>query len=170
MIPYNLAGTYRSFGQTCCLHVSEDLQKAKCPSTVNINLRKITVEASTAMYTRLSPLWDDARRTLIVTVVSGQPVFPIFQGQGPGQDIPRILWNLKFHQCVYSSLQLVHIPSQTNPLPALSSDLTSILNIILPSRHRCSMWFISLGYLHRNPACISSVSHACHLSCLSHSS
>jgi hypothetical protein len=73
-------------------------------------------------------MWDVVQRTLIVTDVSGQPIVPNFKGQEPGQEIPHILCNLKFHYRVYKSLQLVPIPIQIHPFPAPSSDLTPILN------------------------------------------
>ena len=78
------------------------------------------------------------------------------------QEIPRILWNPKFHYRIHNSP--LPVLSNTNPVHASSSHFLKInFNIVVPSTPRSSKCSLSLGSAHQNLACTSPVAHTCHM-------
>jgi hypothetical protein len=63
-----------------------------------------------------------------------------------------------------------HEPDRSSPHAPTSHFLKIHLNIILPSAHESSKWYISLRFPHQNPTYTSPLSHTCHMPRPSHSS
>jgi hypothetical protein len=83
----------------------------------------------------------------------------------PNQEIPRILWDPKDHNCIYKCPP--HVPNliQINPIHAPTSHFLKIyLIIILPSTPESSRWTISV-FSHQNPVYTSTLSQMCYMSC-----
>ena len=88
-----------------------------------------------------------------------------------GQDIPRILWNPKFHYHIYNSLRPFPILSQIYSVRAPTFHFLKIqLNIILPCTLGPSKWSLSLAFPHQNPVYISPLPHTCYMPRPYHSS
>ena len=76
------------------------------------------------------------------------------------QEIPRILWNPKFHYRIYKCPPPVPILSQLHPAHTLTSYFLKIhLNITLPSTLRPPKWPLSLRFPHQNPEYACPISH-----------
>jgi len=79
------------------------------------------------------------------------------------QEIPRMFWNPKLHNRTHNHPPPVPVLSKVNPVHA--SHLTSWRSILILSTHThthtsgCSKWSLSLKFPHRNPACVSPLSH-----------
>jgi len=80
------------------------------------------------------------------------------------QEIPCILWNLKFHDHIHKCLPLVPILSQINAVLASTSHFLRIyLNIVLPSAPGSSKWSVSLRFPHQNLVYTLPLSHTCYM-------
>jgi hypothetical protein len=82
-----------------------------------------------------------------------------------GQEIPRILWNLKVHYRTHRCLSPVSILGQLNPAHTPTS-----LNTIIQSTSRSPQLSISLRFSHQNPVHTSLLHHTRYIPRLSHSS
>ena len=88
-----------------------------------------------------------------------------------GQEIPRILWNNKFHYSTHKCPLPDPIWSQLDPVHTATSHFLNIhLNIILPSMPGSPKWSPSFGFPHQNPAYASPFTHTRYMPCPSHSS
>ena len=86
------------------------------------------------------------------------------------QEIPRILWNTKFHHRIHKRRTAVPTLSHSNPIHAsLSHFLKVYFNIIFPFTPRSSKCSLCLSSVHGNLAGTSPISHSCHLFHPSHS-
>jgi len=79
------------------------------------------------------------------------------------QEIPRILWNPKVHNCIHNSSSPVPILSQIDAVHIpIFHFWRSIL--ILSSHLRLGLkWSLSLRFPHQNPVCASSLPHTCYM-------
>ena len=76
------------------------------------------------------------------------------------QEIPRILWNPKFHYGFYNSLPTVPVLSQLAPVHTSTSRFLKIhLSIILPSTPGSPKWSFSLRFPHQIPVYASPLTH-----------
>jgi hypothetical protein len=71
------------------------------------------------------------------------------------QELPSILWNLKFHYHVHKSPQLIPIPNQISPIHIILSYISKIhFNIVHPPPSWSSQWSPSFRLSHKYPICI----------------
>ena len=91
-------------------------------------------------------------------------------GSAASQEIPRILWNKKFHYHTHKCRPPVPILSQLHPVPNTPSYFLKIyLNIILPSTPGSPQWSLSLRFPHQNPGYTSPLPHRRNMPRPSHS-
>jgi len=87
------------------------------------------------------------------------------------QEIPRIVWNPKFHYRIQKCPPPVPITSQLDPVHIPTSYFLKIhLNIIIPSMPGCPKWSLSLRFPHQNPLYASPLTHTRYMPRPSHSS
>ena len=92
-------------------------------------------------------------------------------GFAANQEIPRILWNPKFHYRTHKRSPPVPILSQLDQVRTPTSYFLKIhLNIILPSAPVSPKWSLSLRFPHQNPAYASPLPHTRYMLFPSHSS
>jgi hypothetical protein len=82
----------------------------------------------------------------------------------PQQQIPCILWNLKFHYHIHDSLPLVPIMGQMNPVLTLSSYLRLIL-ILSFQLPLCLSSISSSRFSYQNSVSTSLISYVYYMSC-----
>ena len=89
----------------------------------------------------------------------------------PTQEIPCILWNLKFHYRIHKCPTCVPVLNHVDPFHALTSHFLKVhLNIILPPTPGCSKWSLSLTFPHQNPVYVFPLPHTCYMPLPPHSS
>ena len=118
-----------------------------------------------------APLWFNAYpHNLNLTKPTGQSPWKSNRSS-TSQEIPCILWNLKFHYHVHRSRPHVPVQSQINPVHDIPSYFFKIcINIILPSKLRSCKQPISFRFSKQHSTRIDLLSHTWHTTRLSHSS
>jgi hypothetical protein len=85
------------------------------------------------------------------------------------QEMVSILCNPKFHYHVHKAPPPVSILGQMNPIHTLTIYLPKIhSNIVFPSTPRSSEWTFPFSFSNQNIVCISNLSNACYMPCLSY--
>ena len=110
--------------------------------TVPISISTLLMKMNTYRHRqtdRLSPLW-----TFLTYLVHGPESFFKLKGFAASQEIPRILWNPKFHYRSHNCPSSVPNLSQLGPVPIPTCHFQKIhLNIILPSKPGSPKWSLS---------------------------
>ena len=78
----------------------------------------------------------------------GRVLLEKLTGAATSQEIPRTLWNLKFHHLIHKCPPPVPILSQLHPVSTPSPLPKIHLNIILQSMSRSPQWPLSLRFPH----------------------
>ena len=87
------------------------------------------------------------------------------------QEIPRILWNPKFHYRIHKCPPPVHNIKQVDPFSSPTLHFLKFhINIILPSKPGSSKWSLSFRFPHQNPVYASPLPHTRYMLRPSHSS
>ena len=90
-------------------------------------------------------------------------------GFAANQEIPRILWNPKFHYRTHKRPPPVPIQSQLHLVLTTPSHFPKIhLNVILPSTSWSPQWSLPLRFPHQNLVHTSPFLHTCHMPLPSH--
>ena len=125
-------------------------------------------------------MWPVQCQTLLLHLKCPNSILPYSMEQSPSweancfscsQEIPCILWNLKFHYRIHKCPSPVPILTHIDLVHALTSHFLKMhLNIILPSMPGCSKWSLSLRFPHQNLLYIFPLPHACYMPLPPHSS
>ena len=125
-------------------------------------------------------MWPAQFQTLLLHLKCPNSILPYSMEQSPSwdanrfspsQEIPCILWNLKFHHRIHKCPPPVPVLTHIDLVHALTSHFLKMhLNIILPSMPVCSKWSLSLRFPHQNSLYIFPLPHACYMPLPPHSS
>ena len=149
-------------GNPCCL--SLDVKGSPPCSQKPVILHYPVAHSSSLLTYLLTSLL-----TYLLTYLLHRPESSL-TGFAANQEIPRILWNPKFHHRIHKCPPPVHILSQLDPVHTSTSHLLKIhLNIIVPSTPGSSKWSLSFSFPHQTPVYTSPVPQTSYMSRPTHS-
>jgi len=109
--------------------------------------------------------------TYLLTYFTGQCLLWEVNSTSTSNEIPRILWNTKFHYRIHKCPSTVPMLRQLDPVHSPTSHFLKIhLNIIFSSMPCSPKWFPSFRFSHQNPAHAFPLPHTRYMPRLSHSS